>query len=428
MVQLADTVFSTGVDEKLAAVDVYSQSGNVSGSGVVDSATSSDDLATFVGWGDSTDAIDDIEEVALQEDSLKAVMLADDPDARSAFADLDEYYQKKLLSSSGYEDLEISDSDYPEMVVSRHKKTSSKNINALVKLVGSIGAKKGGLRAVSIAATAKFLSNVVNVSVKNGIPNVYAKIDSGGYGPKVMSTVTKNSLGLAVSTGNLNLMMNLANGSMAGSIKGMYPGFPAAFAASFKLDKNLKPQFFGQISSSITTSFGKIDVNWAKGKNGSTFNANLFLKASKDFKTVAKASVGGATRPYSRSSTTTASVSANLPGTAAFSLGVKGKQVSINGTAKMVYEWPSGKTQTYTKRADESYDVITTKPLPIFTPDVATPVGQASDYYDVDNSSINDPMALGGLVCKQAEDSSSNATANTSESIQSSFSGLDLDW
>lgn len=430
MVSIADPVFVSGIDEKLAAVDVYSQTSTASDSGLINSITNPTDLDEFMGM-DGVDASElaDPEGLDLTSEAIKTAVFDDLPELKGDFSQLDVLTQAELLKVNGFEDIKIADSAFPEMLPQRPAFMNTKNALALVKIAATISSK-GGLKAVSIAASAQFLSNLVAVSVKNGVPNMYARIDAAGYDTSVMARVTNNSLGIAARTGNLNLMMNLANGSMAGSIKGMFPGFPAAFAAGFKLDKNMKPQFYGQIASSISTSFGKIDVNWAKGANGSTFNANLFLGGSRDFRTVAKASLRYASSPWSRSSTTTASVATSLPGVGSFNLGIRGNQITVGGVVKMQYQWPSGRKDVYTERQGGGYDVVSTKPTPVFDPDGSPPTGDASDYYDVDNSTIDDPMVKGGLVCSQYDDESDDTPMGTQSSIDSSFPLLDLsdDW
>lgn len=416
--RLANSVFTTSADEELAAVDVYQQDGSDYASGSTTEASNQTDLNGFINSSESSSVSSD--GLDLSSNSLSVAVLDDFPEIKSSFTQLDTNIQKQLLSCNGFEEIKILDTSNIGALPQQSIFSSSKNISALVKLAGSISSTNG-LKSINVAASAQFLSNLVNVSVLNGIPNMYAKIDSAGYDTSIMSRVTMNSLNIAVRTGNLNLLMNLANGSMSGNIRSMYPNFPASFAAGFRLDSNMKPQFYGQIASSISTSFGKIDVNWAKTPYGNTFNGRLFLNSSRDFRTVASASVGYANRPFNNGYTTNTSIVSSLPGVGVLGLGVRGKEITVNGSAQFRYDFPNGGYDVYSKQTDNTYSKVSNRPIPLFNPNGAIPPGNDSDFYSLDNSQITDPMVFGGLLCRQ-QDYSKNTTAfGTRDSLNSLF-------
>jgi hypothetical protein len=221
-----------------------------------------------------------------------------------------------------------------------------------------------------------------------------------------MAGVTKNGLGIAAKTGNLNLMMNLANGTSSASIKGMVPGFAASFAANFKMSPGTSPKLYGQIAANISSSFAKIDSAWSQARSGVSLSGSLFLNASPDFQRVAIASVGVGSR-FNQGTSGSARISPSLPSINRLSLGIRSSQQGVGLNAVSSFTWPSGRIDTYTPRSDGNYDVQTMQPIPYGPGD--------TDYSGAAVCSVNDPMVLGGSLLLAQQQAPRNFSDSSSQ-------------
>jgi hypothetical protein len=409
MGKLADTVFSAGIDDTLATVDVYSQTTTDAASTTSPTFATDAEIASLLGTEKPADTSGADASVDLTNDAVLADMLAEDPEWYSAYNGMEPDLQAELIAPSGTEQIEVSDPGggilMPPAVTDASK---GKNIAGLLKMVEAVACTGSSLLATNIAAKVAFLSNLINAAIKNGIPNVYAKIDCGCFHADIMAGVTKNGIGLAAKSGNLNLLMNIANGSLSGSVKGMLPGLATKFAANFKLAPGTSPKLYGQIASNISSSFTKINPSWAQNRSGTALNGNLFLNSSPDFKKVLGALVGTGSNFY-RAVSQVSSIASALPSLSRLNLGVKSASVGTGDSAQSVYSWPSGRTDTYTPRTDAGYDVQTTQPVAYAPGD--------TDYTAAQSYPINDPMILGASLVQAQESTTTSRYSASGSSI-----------
>lgn len=402
---LAKTVFATNVDDSLGAVDVYTQTSakdpidDVSGSS---SGGGSLDLASFMGVESAATTADQLTSIAASDKkfltpaNIEASVISPNSDLQGFYRQVDDNLQATLIApNDALNNIQLTDLQTPLDLPSVSSATSAKNYTAISGMLNVIGGTAGGnvgLTVKDTGAQGAFLSNLVSVSARLGIPNAYARIDSGGYGSRVMGQVTTAALHACVSTSNVNLLMNLSRGSMAGSINAMFPEFGSRFAANFRLPTGTSPGQHGQIGMNIRTAFGTISPNWNSRTGPSlrtVLNGNIFYGASDDFRSVMRASATLSRGPFGTNVSGTVNVAASsLPNPGTMPPNVLTQVIPIaGGRTRHLYQWPSGYSEQYDSVSDGTYDRTHTDPVDFPT--------DSSLYSTFNNSTISDPLAQG---------------------------------
>lgn len=430
MPNLAQTTFQTSVQEDLAAVDAYTQTSTAI---PIDASQTPNadpnNVAGFLGLNPGSFDATASSVTSLTNMTSKDVsdaVLNGNSDLQSSFFNLDPGLQNQLtsVSSSATSLTSITDTLSASVKASLNVNLSSKNIKSLSGLLDTVGKQvTGSLQATAISAQATFMSNLLKVSVNAGIPNAYARIDAGNLGSTVMTAVTKTALSVAVSTSNVNLLANIASGSMAASVNGIEPNFTSSFAGNFKLTTGTPPSSFGQIAATISSSFGKINASWAaKPTRGGTslVNANLALKGSVDFKSVLSSAVTLSRSALATTTSAPVSVAATaVPNVLNLAPGSVLDSTTDGISLPTTVQFNNGTTDTYTPNSDGTFNYESTTPTTPTTQQLAS----------LDNSAITNPMALTGLygqcLASGADSSMSTGlpdpTLNASDSLAANF-------
>ena len=403
---LAPTTFSTSVDDSLITADVY---GTSSGSSLMDTAgdaTTSDnsDVASFLGVtgaGDSTAAVDsttadfaDAQGTVMSSTDVLTGMIAPSSDLLSSYSSLDPTLQAQLLSTDLHTNVTLADVTTPDIPAVVTNATSAKNIQGLLGMINSIcGTIQQGVKIVeNVAAAIALMSNLIKVATHLKVPNVYTRFDDGCFSASIMGPVTKASMKVAVSTSSVNLLANISKGSQAATAVAMMPNFCSQFASTFKLAAGTPSSAYAQMGLDISSSFTRLNANWASGPVGSNtlVNANLFVNASADFKTVMAAS-NNSFRPLTNSAVT---VTAGLAAASVPKLNTLSPNSLLNQSAdatQIQVQQGNGSTQSYVVSGQDVNGAN------LFTETSTDPVAATSQSWNAfDSSQINDPMVLGG--------------------------------
>jgi hypothetical protein len=397
---LAKTVFSTSVDDKLATVDVYTETSATAPTDTTAAATNDPasvagflgvDQVAAIGPDNAISEFDPNLGTPLTSTDLTTGIIAKNPSLNSSFAQLDSSLKAMISKVNSFSHITLTDVTIPGLPPSITNAANASNINGLLGMVNSVcGVIQDGVKILEdVAGTIALLGNLINAAANLKIPNVYARFDDGCFSASIMGPVTKTSLKVAVSTSDLSLLANISNGSQASNAKAMYPTFCSQFASNFKLAPNTPPAAHAQIGLDISSAFGKIDATWASGRAGSNVmvNAGLFVNASPDFHAVMAASAISSRPPYNRTSVSSAvAISSIIPISSRPPRTTQSSYVDNTGIPHTVYGYPDGTRQDYALPPEAvNSTLITTSPAPITNDSLA----------HLDNSAINDPMTLG---------------------------------
>lgn len=382
---LAKTAFSTGVDETLAAVDVY---GTDTGADVgsptsVDLALSDDALAALVGQqvDQSTDLFNSTEDgLQLNSDLLQSSITQCVAGSGSDLSSLDPGILSKVTDTGSgvLSGIQASIGG----VTSLLKTVDFKSLTAVGGLIGKL---TGGNFAISLtdnAALKTLTGNLMKQACVLGIPGAYTQIAAGittsgspiSSNTSLLLSATQSTLSTVVSSSNVQMLSEIAQGPVAGSIAATNPGLASSFMGSFSLPKTASTSQITQMGLNTISAFQLLAPSWNKtssvnNRYGSTtpapINSSQLLQgATKDFMKMLQVTAAAKPTPYIVKPTST-------------------KVQAIALLPDPTLEFPSGTTSTSQSNADGTSTTVYTLPdETVCTRTLNQTTGQATSAYD----------------------------------------------
>jgi hypothetical protein len=298
---LAVPAFVTGIEEKLAAVDVYGASSGTEvggATGAPDLPLNVDEIADLVGANVPTSASDLLSVgaggLSIDTAQLKDNILASIPGAGEAMGDLGGLQDSVFSVGTG---LSSEVSATVNGVTSLVNGANLSSMTGVGSLIGGITGSDFPISLKDNAGIAQVGTNLLNQACTLNIPGAYSQFSSGFSGDLgMLSTITKGVLPTVASTSNVGMLSEIATGPLAGSISSMMPGFSGSFTSSFKLPSGIGTTDIVKMGTQVFSSLNTIDPSWNKTvpissrpmsttypvKNSSTAT----MQASPDFKTM----------------------------------------------------------------------------------------------------------------------------------------------
>lgn len=274
--KLARTTFETGIQDKLATVDVYTQS------------TAKDPIDALL----DTVGID-IDDIGKLLGGLTGVpaLLAD------FFGDLE-------LGDVAAGFLNGLNSELNTALTSLTGNSAFVNsLSTLMKGVATgaavgltdFNAALAGIKTTVFpadfedkAALSSIGKYMIASGVKLGVPGAYAAVQASLKNhPAILLEVTKSFLVSTALTPNIASLQEISTSSLAGQVKTLNPKFFSDFLGNFKLPPGSTPAQYKAMGASITAAFFKIDPNWNKKlKSDGTYvnDSSVLAAASDDFR------------------------------------------------------------------------------------------------------------------------------------------------
>lgn len=273
--RLARTTFETGIEDKLATVDVYTQT------------TAKDPIDALL----DTVGID-IDDIGKLLGGLTGIP----PLLNDFFGDYE------LASGAGGFINGITSELNNALTEVSGNSSFVNSLSSVMKDVATSGVPKltdfqtalSGLKTTVFPANFQDKASLVSIGKymlssgsKLGVPGTYAAVQASLKNhPSAFLDVTKSFLVTTALTPNVSSLTDLSNGSLAGQIKTLNPKFIGDFIGNFKLPETATPAQYKELGLTITAAFTKIDPNWNKTlKADGTYSndSSAMVGASDDF-------------------------------------------------------------------------------------------------------------------------------------------------
>lgn len=290
---LADTFFLGGAEDKLAAVDVYTQTSADEPIDItaVDGATDSDALQGMMGGNlappeEILKSYSPTEGLVLDTNALRNGIINANGALRSAIGTVSSGIKDAVMVAKGINNIKATINGITASI----KRGKLSDIVGIANLIGGLSGRVYPIAFNDLAGMANLSTNVLKQAAELGIPNAYDQIASGiASVPGLLNEVTRNILPIVALTSDVNMLMNIARGPCRNNIRSMNPGFIGSFAKNYKLPPKTSQAAQRKIGNQISCSFSSIDPNWNKTikSNGALVNcSNVLNKASSDLRKV----------------------------------------------------------------------------------------------------------------------------------------------
>ena len=302
--QLSPTTFATGIKDKLAPVDVYTQKS---------AKNPVDDIALDVNVDPTTlqglmggnlalpvsliASYSKAKGISISTSALLTGLIGSNPALVSAMGSLNKMTATAVLTATGNANITATIGG----VAAKVNTSDLSNLTGVAALIGGIS---GTAYPISFTDNTGLTNLSVNLLVQAnslGIPNAYTQIANGLLGnPVLLQNVTKAILPSVIQTSNTNMLNNIAHGPAVATVQANNPAFISNYAASYTLPPNAPQSQLPSIGKQITTAFTAINPNWNKSTTnlGIVINNNSVLSgASPDFTTLMSAAQATATTP-----------------------------------------------------------------------------------------------------------------------------------
>jgi hypothetical protein len=427
--QLAPSVFLGGIEDELAAVDVYTQT---TAKAPIDNASFDpfqgqygNDLfgCTATPANNILNNLVDPQGVLMDSTQIVNGVISENSELQSAFYSVESGLQKLLTNAKGLVNVSMKNGQ----ISTKFNLSSAANLNGIKTMLNVVGGGKGGLSLTNISGQVSFISNLLKVSAKFKIPGAYTTAIGGITDARIGLSVTKNILGDVVANSSVSMLADIASGPFAAHVKAMMPNIASKFSANFKFSTGTKKSEHASLAASIASSFFKINASWSnakrggkgRGKTGSSFkdifNANVFLNSSGDFKIAMKARGKNYNIGLNMNSNKQTVSGGRIPNPSG-SRAVSYSSPLPNGKMATVHQYPNGIIKKY---YDEEGLLIEDTQTPQALPT------NPQQFGNFNNSRIDDPVALGSILSEAYSPSNfgSNLSlgGSASESLSDSF-------
>lgn len=283
---LASTTFSSGIDPKLAAIDIY----NVANSQEIINITPDIEnvflnATKSISFIPDTNALEnlkiikgkDLNGLKIDADALKDGILSSFSGAMGAFKSLPNELQSKLLSVDGYNSLALTVGNITKMVNGANLST----ITGLGELIRSLTGCPFPLGIFDRNANILLGSNILRQAYLYNMLGAYGAFISCIADRYVGSGITRRSVPYIVTDSSIGLFKDIANGPFASEVKSYAPSIVKDFSSNFKLQPNTPVNEYSSLLNDCFDCFDKIDPNWNSYLNYKDFTS--LSNASPDF-------------------------------------------------------------------------------------------------------------------------------------------------
>ncbi len=291
--RLSPTTFATGIKDKLAAVDIYTQK---SAKNPIDAITLDVNLdpnaiAGLMGGNfqlpvNLIASYSKSKGISINANALLTGIIGSNPILASAMGSLNSITSQAISAVTGNASINATIGSISTII----NTSDLSNLTGISSLISGISGSTFPIAFTDLSGLANLSTNLLQQASALGIPNAFTQIAKGLISsPNLLQAVTKAILPSVMHNSDVNMLMNIAQSVSANIVRASNPGFISGFASNFTLDPNIPQDQLPLIGKQLCSSFNAIDPNWNSITTSAgqiLTNSNVTMSGSDDFNTV----------------------------------------------------------------------------------------------------------------------------------------------
>ena len=309
--QIAPTVFKTGVEDSIGVVDVYTETSAITpiDDVTVDDVVDPNSLSSLMGGNLSANApiVTGITSDGIKVDAnaLKTGVISS-LGLSSTLSSLAAGIKEGITEVKGYTNILAQAGSIVNTIKSANLTSITGVANMLSTIsskAGSLGVNINGTIITDLSGSSNLSSTILNQAIKLGIPNSFSQFANGfKNNPNLLLNITNKILPNVINNSDINTLSNISTSVIGKSVMAANPNLINNFASNYKLPSNTPSNQLPLIGAQIGNTFNNLNPNWNKSikSNGTVIgNSNVLQNASNDLQKVLGA-VNAATNVVSR--------------------------------------------------------------------------------------------------------------------------------
>ena len=309
--QIAPTVFKTGVEDSIGVVDVYTETSAITpiDDVTVDNVVDPNSLSSLMGGNLSANApiVTGITSDGIKVDAnaLKTGVISS-LGLSSTLSSLSAGIKEGITEVKGYTNILAQAGS----IINTIKSANLTSITGVASMISTISSKAGnlgvninGTTITDLSGITNLSTNILNQAIKLGIPNSFSQFANGfKNNPNLLLNITNKILPNVINNSDINTLSNISTSIIGKSVMAANPNLINNFASNYKLPSNTPSNQLPLIGAQIGNTFNNLNPNWNKSikSNGTVIgNCNVLQNASNDLQKVLGA-VNAATNVASR--------------------------------------------------------------------------------------------------------------------------------
>ncbi len=390
--QLSPTTFATGIKDKLAAVDIYTQK---SAKNPIDAITLDVNLdpsaiAGLMGGNfklpvNLIASYSKAKGISIDASALLNGIIGSNSVLASAMGSLNSLTSGAILAVTGNANISATIGSISSSI----NTSDLSSLTGISSLISGISGSAFPISFTDISGLTNLATNLLKQAAALGIPHAYLQIASGLISnPSMLNKVTSQILSTVIKTSNINMLCNIAQGPAVSSVYSSNPNFIPGFASNFSLPPNTPQNQLPLMGNQMCSSFNAIDPSWnsVTTSNGQVLtDSNVTMGGSADFNAV-MSSINTTSNISAFSNTVTSGTISAAATTAAIAAATADNTVTTHSLMQIVVQpdgtkpnlmvtnvyYPTGAEDTYVIYADGSSNLTSSTWGP--TPSTVTPV------------------------------------------------------
>lgn len=402
--RLATTVFTSGIKDALAVVDVYAKTSAIDPAytAIAKNVINQQLMAAMMGKKTSTNLLlgnlKALAGVAIND--ISKGLIARVPSLQAGFSLASPILQKILSSPTSFtnaitaQSVAIQNSAYKSVgtaVTSLTNTASASDITAVTTMLSGLGNQASTVAGYAITdqgSQIALATNLLCTAANFNIPGAYKLAASSLTDRTVLASVTSNILPTMISSGNVSMLADMANGPCANIIKSLAPKLASSY-----MSKYVSPKLAGKggalVAGALVSGLNLMNKNWSKIQTSAgeeIVNGNVVANASPDFKSLMADSNAQDNKALFTTPSTTVLDATELPYMTENAIS-RIESADNYGSYKAVDKMPNGGTVTYTlDRETHKCTKVVEVPAPVPTDPVA--------WAGFDNSKIDNDLCI----------------------------------
>jgi hypothetical protein len=291
MTALAPTTFATGIQEDLAAPDIYNkvQLGVINNKPNIENIK---DKLKLIPVAPSNDILDSLKIIKgkdgkgliLDKDALINGIMSSSSGILGAYKTLPQDIQAELVKVKGYNNVQMT----LDGVTKNINGADLSTITGIANLIKGISGCSFPISLNDRYGIALLGVNLIKQSCKFGLHEAFHAFVECLRDEFINSLIVKELVPFVISSSNYQLLEQMSQSAYSGVIKHVAPDVISQFTKGFKLPNNQNQGQYKKIFDSVTGSYDRLDPTWnTKQINNKTYiNNEVFNNSSNDFQSL----------------------------------------------------------------------------------------------------------------------------------------------
>lgn len=282
--KLTDTVFSTGADEALAAVDAF----KVQNAKVINllpelkQALDTDALTGLKG-GNLGEGVAFLSKTAtaglkVNSDALIKGVLSSNSGLIGVLRSLPATLQAGITSAKEISKIVATVNGVKHLITNADLST----LQGVSKLISGVAGAPFPITFLDKTGLTELSTNLVREASRLGIPDAYGAFISGMDDKTILRALTKNLLPTVLGTSNLNLLSSIAATPLGQDVTKLMPSFARDFTKQFVLPPGTPAKSHADILNKIDVSLTQINGAWKTSPFGGGVDMTALSGCSRD--------------------------------------------------------------------------------------------------------------------------------------------------